>query len=85
MLRAEHGPEEKYFFINSSSTFFCRISSETRQENASSFEDEAEGFGKSLFLKVIKPEGREDRRSSKNASAFFDMIRTASLVSVRKL
>jgi hypothetical protein len=38
-----------------------------RQENASSFEDEAEGFGKSLFLKVIKPEGREDRRSSKNA------------------
>jgi len=38
-----------------------------RPENASSFEDEAEGFGKSLFLKVIKPEGREDHRSSKNA------------------
>jgi hypothetical protein len=55
-----------------------------RRENASSFEDEAEGFGKSLFLKVIKPEGREDRRSSKNASAFFDMIRTVSLAIARK-
>ena len=55
-----------------------------RQENASSFEDEAEGFGKSLFLKVINPEGREDRRSSKNASAFFDMIITVSLAIARK-
>jgi hypothetical protein len=55
-----------------------------RLENASSFEDEAEGFGKSLFLNLSNLKDEKTAGLRSNVSAFFDLIITVSLAIARK-